>query len=58
MNMLKAKIESILFIAARPLSIAKLSDICGAKKDEVADAVEEISERYESAKAGIRIVRH
>lgn len=56
--MLKAKIESILFVAARPLSIAKLAEICGAGKEETAEAVDAIAERYESAEAGIRLVRH
>lgn len=56
--MLKAKIESILFVAARPLSIARLTEICGAKKDDISKALDEIAESYASAGSGIRLVRH
>lgn len=57
-HMLKAKIESILFVAARPLSVVKLAEICEASKDEVAEAVEAIAAEYDSRTAGIRLVRH
>lgn len=56
--MLKAKIESILFVAARPLSVARLTEICGAKKDDISKALDEIAESYASAGSGIRLVRH
>ncbi len=56
--MLNPKIESILFIAARPLSITKLAEVCDAKKDDVAEAVEQIAARYADSEAGIRLVRH
>jgi len=56
--MLKAKIESILFVAARPLTVAKLAEICGESKDKVAEAVETVAAEYDSRAAGIRLVRH
>lgn len=57
--MLKAKIESILFVANRPLSMTKLAQICGAKKrDEVAQVVDELAEEYESRESGLRLLRH
>lgn len=56
--MLKAKIESILFIAARPMKIVRLAEICEAKKDEVSQAIDEIAESYGSRDSGIRLVRH
>jgi len=56
--MLKAKIESILFVAARPLSVVKLAEICEASKDEVAEAIEAIAAEYDSRTAGVRLVRH
>ena len=33
--MLKAKIESILFIINRPMSVKKLAEVLKAKKDQV-----------------------
>jgi len=57
--MLKAKIESILFVTNRPLSMAKLAQICGAKnKEDVAKAIDELVESYASRDSGLRLLRH
>ncbi|MFC1638879.1 SMC-Scp complex subunit ScpB [Patescibacteria group bacterium] len=56
--MLKAKIESILFVSSRPMSLAKLVQACGAKKGEVAEAVEALAAEYAEREAGIRLLRH
>ncbi|MEA3249157.1 MAG: SMC-Scp complex subunit ScpB [Patescibacteria group bacterium] len=56
--MLNAKIESILFVAARPLAIVKLAEICGAKKADITKVVDELAESYSEREAGIRLVRH
>lgn len=57
--MLKAKIESILFITNRPLSAAKLADICGCKKkEEVNQAIDELAEDYANRQSGLRLLRH
>ncbi len=56
--MLSQKIESILFVAARPMSLKKLSEICGADKEAVAKAVEEIAAAYNREERGVRILRN
>jgi segregation and condensation protein B len=56
--MLKAKVESILFIVARPLTLKKLADILGAKKEAVAQAVEELAAKHNVEGSGIRVLRH
>ncbi|OIO52421.1 SMC-Scp complex subunit ScpB [Candidatus Uhrbacteria bacterium CG_4_10_14_0_8_um_filter_58_22] len=57
-NMLRAKVESILFVVNRPLTVAKLAEVCGAKKAEVAEAVSELAEAYSDGKSGLRLLRH
>jgi len=57
--MLKAKIESILFVTNRPLSMTKLAQICGVKKkDDVVKAVDELASDYAERESGIRLLRH
>ncbi|HCC22223.1 SMC-Scp complex subunit ScpB [Candidatus Uhrbacteria bacterium RIFOXYC2_FULL_47_19] len=56
--MLRAKVESILFVVNRPLTLAKLAEICGAKKTETAEAIDELSEVYSNGKSGLRLLRH
>ncbi|MEY4722871.1 MAG: segregation and condensation protein segregation and condensation protein [Candidatus Parcubacteria bacterium] len=55
--MLKTKIESLLFIAAKPLTLKRVGEICDASKEEVAAAVEKIAEAYNNADHGIRLLR-
>ncbi len=56
--MLTAKIESILFVAARPLSLKKLAEVCGATKEEVSAAVQEIIAAYNTEARGVRILHN
>lgn len=56
MTALRTKIESILFIAAKPLSVAKLAELCGSERDKVAKAVEEMAREYDAPERGIRIL--
>ena len=44
--MFDSKLESILFIAARPMTVKKLADICDMTTIEVGDAIERIAERH------------
>jgi segregation and condensation protein B len=57
MPTLEAKIEAVLAISPRPLDVKKLSELTGAKKEEVRQAVASLSERLKSAGSGITIVR-
>ncbi|MBN1585256.1 SMC-Scp complex subunit ScpB [Candidatus Uhrbacteria bacterium] len=56
--MLKAKIESLLFIANRPMTVAKLAEVLGTKRDQVEEAIAGLAEKYDSADSGIRILRN
>ncbi len=55
--MLEAKIEAILFIVAKPLTIKKLADFLEVKPKEVAAAIEELSRRLNGASSGLRLAR-
>jgi len=56
--MLNSKIESILFIAARPMNVKKLSEICEVSKDEVLRALDELAGFYNKDARGIRLLRN
>lgn len=55
--MLESKIESILFIVARPLSIKKLAEFLRVDKKEVEEAIAHLQERFDHGESGIRLVR-
>lgn len=55
---LKAKIESILFVVARPLNIKRLAEVCGAEKAEVAAALDELCVEYNREGKGVRVLRN
>lgn len=57
-SMLNSKIESILFIAARPMNVKKLSEICEVSKDEVLRALDELAGFYNKDARGIRLLRN
>lgn len=52
-----SKLESILFIANRPLSVKRLMEICDATKEEIEAALAEITEGYREGNRGLRLVR-
>jgi len=56
--MLATKIESILFVANRPMPLKRLAEVCEAEKEEVATAVEALAERYNVEGSGVRILRN
>ena len=53
--MLGSQIESILFVAAKPMSVKELAKLCGRSKDEVEVAVEGLKDRY-GKESGINIL--
>lgn len=55
--MLESKIESILFISAKPISIKKLAEFLDAKLKEIEDAVSALAKRLNGAESGVRLVR-
>lgn len=54
---LAPKIEAILFIVAKPLSIGKLAEFLKADKKDVEAAVAEIQNRLDTKESGMRLVR-
>lgn len=54
--MLAAQIESILFVAGKPLSFKELAGLSGRSKDEVEVALESLKEKYNEEQSGINIL--
>lgn len=52
-----SKIESILFVSTKPLSLEKIALICAVKKDEAQKALEELEAKYQSEDSGIKLMR-
>jgi segregation and condensation protein B len=52
-----SKLESILFIANRPLSVKRLMELCDATKEEIEEAIAAIAEGYHRDERGLRLVR-
>ena len=57
MSILKSKIESLLFIAARPLNLKKISEQVGESKEGVLAAISELVDEYKKDGRGIRILQ-
>jgi len=55
---IKSKIESLLFISAKPMSLKQLSDLIKEKKEEIKKAGDELVEEYKEKKRGIQIIKN
>lgn len=53
----RSKIESLLFISNRPLSVKELAAMARTGKDEAKEAIGELEEEYAKGR-GVRIMRH
>ncbi len=56
MNELNSKIESIFFVASKPLSLGALAKALDVSKDKVAEAVETLKSKYNQDDCGIHIL--
>lgn len=56
MNELNSKIESILFLESKPLTIKKLAKVCSVTEEEVQHAVAALQNEYTERKSGVTIV--
>lgn len=56
--MLTSKIESLLFVANRPLTVKRLMEVCDASREDVVKAVDEIAVAYNASGRGVRILRN
>ncbi|KKR48454.1 MAG: Segregation and condensation protein B [Candidatus Magasanikbacteria bacterium GW2011_GWC2_40_17] len=54
---LTSKIESLLFIASKPLSFKKMAELLAVEKEEIASAVANLKEKYNQENNGIKILQ-
>lgn len=57
-NPLAAQLESLLFVAQKPLSLKKMCELAGAREDEVSSALDELSHMYEAEMRGIILLHN
>jgi len=55
---IKSQIESLLFVSAKPMNLAILSELTEATVEEVASAGDALVEEYNNAERGIQIVKN
>lgn len=58
MSSAKSKIESLLFISAKPMTVKQLSDLIKKKPDEIKSAGDELVDFYKDKKSGIQIIKN
>ncbi len=56
--MLTSQIESLLFVSARPMSMKRLAEACGASKEEVSAALDELMAVYNVEGSGVRLLHN
>jgi len=54
---LKTKIESLLFISAKPMAVKQLADLINKPVDEVKQAGDELVRDYQQAKSGMQVIK-
>jgi segregation and condensation protein B len=55
---LQAKIESLLFVATKPMSVKKVAELTGGESAAVEEALNAISQKFNTDDNGIHFVRH
>lgn len=58
MSNLKSKIESLLFISAKPMSAKNISELIGVKQKEVETAGDELIEEFKKSAKGVQIIKN
>ncbi|MFA7654063.1 MAG: SMC-Scp complex subunit ScpB [Candidatus Magasanikbacteria bacterium] len=53
-----SKLETILFVASKPLNFKKLAKVLNAPSEEVSNALETLRARYNTAESGIIIIQN
>jgi len=56
--MSKSKIESLLFISAKPMTIKQLASLLKKKDEEIKKAGDELVEEYKTSKRGVQIIKN
>src|SRR3989344_3217727 len=57
MHTLATKIESILFVAGKPIAISKLAEVTGTTKPAVAEAVQALAQKHLD-NSGFKLLQH
>jgi len=55
---LSSEIESLLFIASKPLTVKKMADLVGKDKKEIEETLQELVAKYSEKKQGIKLMHH
>ncbi len=55
---IKSKIESLLFISAKPMSSKVLAGLIGVKQKEIEEEGKKLVEEYKNSKKGIQIIKN
>lgn len=55
---LKAQLESLIFVAIKPVSLKELAAATGEKILAVEEALQELAKDYEARESGLSLVRH
>mgnify|MGYP001329826078 CR=1 FL=1 len=58
MSDLKSQIESLLFTASKPLSVAKIAELLEVSKPEAKEALNALTKQYADEKRGIQITKN
>jgi segregation and condensation protein B len=58
MSEIKSKIESLLFIASKPLSSGKIADLIKEDKNKTKEAIDKLIQEYKERSGGIVIVKN
>jgi len=58
MKNIKSKIESLLFISAKPMSVNKLADLIKKEKKEIKQVCDELVEDHKKSEQGIQIIKN
>ena len=56
-NILKSKIESLLFISAKPLALSQLAGLLKVDKKEIIKSADELLADYKNNQAGLQIIK-
>lgn len=55
---LASEIESLLFVATRPLTIKKIADLMDKDEKEIEEALQELTTKYGEKNQGIKLMHH
>src|SRR3989338_8964467 len=54
---IKSKIESLLFISAKPMAASQLADLLKADKKEIITSADELLADYKTGQAGVQVIK-